>query len=113
MALDSWYRFSVEFRLKLVGSELDGHCLDGLTATAVTSPLCKSSGGGLPTATPSVFASRACCGWPVVYYSPVSVAGNNQSCEKRSMRCSSQVRGLLSGVRQIILGCPKRWGRFG
>ena len=48
-------------------------------------------------------------GRPVFYYSPVSVDGNNQNpCEERSnTRCSSQVRGLISGVRQIILGCPE------
>ena len=47
-------------------------------------------------------------GRPVFYYSPVSVDGNNQNpCEERSnTRCSSQVRGLISGVCQIILGCP-------
>ena len=59
-------------------------------------------------------SGRPSSGRPVFYYSPVSVDGNNQSCEERSnSRCSSQVRGLLSGVRQIILGCPKSWGRFG
>ena len=46
-------------------------------------------------------------GWPVVYYLPVSVAGNIQVlCEERSnSRCSSQVRGRTSGVRQSILDC--------
>jgi hypothetical protein len=59
-------------------------------------------------------SGRPSSGRPVFYYSPVSVGGNNQSCEERSnSRRSSQVRGLLSGVRQIILGCPKSWGRFG
>ena len=53
-------------------------------------------------------------GRPVFYYSPVSVDGNNQKpCEERSnTRCSSQVCGLISGVRQMILSCPG-YARFG
>ena len=101
-----------------MGRELDGHRLDGLTATAGNVSALQVldrnmlNRGAASTGHPSVLASRA-CGWPVVYYSPVSVAGNNQSCEKRSIAL------FLPSARPTFWGTPnnprlpKRWGRFG